>query len=99
MRWTFMTRMIRWAASSLVSLVLLWAYFFVPIGDSQRTLWDHTRRIWSTPEARDLRHDIDRAGHQVATKIRDEVIPTVLATDAGARPRDGASAGVISRHP
>ncbi|MFO0626769.1 MAG: hypothetical protein U0325_14235 [Polyangiales bacterium] len=94
-----MTRMIRWAASSLVSLVLLWAYFFVPIGGSQRTLWDHTRRIWSTPEAQDLRHDIDRAGHQVATKIRDEVIPTVLATDAGVRPRDGDDAGVISRHP
>ena len=83
-----MTRLIRWAVSSFASLLLLWAYFFVPLGGSQRTLWDHTRRIWSTPEAQDLRHDIDRAGHQVATKVRDEVIPTLLATDAGTRERD-----------
>lgn len=83
-----MTRLIRWAVSSFASLLLLWAYFFVPLGGSQRTLWDHTRRIWSTPEAQDLRTDIDRAGHQVATKIRNEVIPTVLATDAGVRDRD-----------
>lgn len=83
-----MTRLFRWAISSFASLLLLWAYFFVPLGGGQRTLWDHTRRIWSTPEAQDLRHDIDRAGHQVATKIRDEVIPTVLATDAGALERD-----------
>ncbi len=94
-----MTRLIRWAASSLLTLVLLWAFFFVPVGGGQRTLWDHTRRIWATPEAQDLRQDIDRAGHQVATKIRDEVIPTVLATDAGTRARDAAGAGVISRRP
>lgn len=92
-----MTRMIRWVASSLATLVLLWAFFFVPLGGGRRTLWDHTRRIWSTPEAQELRTDIDRAGHQVATKIRDEVIPTVLSTDAGVRARDAAAPGVISR--
>jgi hypothetical protein len=85
-----MTRLFRWVLSTLTTLLLLWAYFFVPLGGNGRTLWDHTRRIWSTPEAQDLRQDIDHAGHQVATKIRDEVIPTVLATDAGARGRDAS---------
>lgn len=85
-----MTRLIRWAFSTLATLVLLWAYFFVPVGGNGRTLWEHTRRIWATPEAQDLRRDIDHAGNQVATKIRDEVIPTVLSTDAGFGRRDGA---------
>lgn len=93
-----MTRLIRWALSALVTLVLLWTFFFIPVGGGSRTLWDHTRRIWSTPEAQDLRQDIDRAGQQVATKIRDEVIPTVLSGDGGVGSRRGdAAVGVISR--
>ncbi len=80
-----MIRLLRWAATGVVSLVLLWAFFYVPVGGG-RTLWEHTRRIAGTPEARDLGHDLDRARIDVANKVRDEVIPTLVATgDAGAR--------------
>lgn len=75
----------RWIVSSLFTLVVLYAYFFVPIGGT-RTLWEHTRRILGTPEAHELGHDIRSASDQVATKIRREVIPSVLSGfDGGLR--------------
>ena len=84
-----MFRATRWILSSLVTLIALYAYFFVPIGGT-RTLWEHTRRILGTPEAHDLGNDIRSAGDDVATKIRREVIPAVMSgfdgghrTDAG----------------
>ena len=80
-----MFRATRWILSSLVSLLALYAYFFVPIGGT-RTLWDHTRRILGTNEAHELGDDIRSAGDQVATKIRREVIPSVMSGfDAGLR--------------
>ncbi|MDB4930617.1 MAG: hypothetical protein JWM10_3101 [Myxococcaceae bacterium] len=80
----------RWILSSLVTLIALYAFFFVPIGGT-RTLWDHTRRILETPEAHELGHDIRTAGDGVATKIRREVIPSVLSGfDGGTRDDAGA---------
>lgn len=88
-----MFRATRWILSSLVSLLALYAYFFVPIGGT-RTLWDHTRRILGTTEAHELGDDIRSAGDQVATKIRREVIPSVMSGfDAGLR----ADAGAVHR--
>lgn len=82
----------RWIVSSLLSLIVLYAYFFVPIGGT-RTLWDHTRRILGTQEAHELGSDLRHASDQVATKIRREVIPAVVsgfdagvAADAATRP-------------
>ena len=90
-----MFRATRWIVSSLVTLLALYAYFFVPIGGT-RTLWDHTRRILGTTEAHELGDDLRTAGDRVATKIRREVIPAVIAGfDAGARP--DASAVLRSR--
>ncbi|MDO9022345.1 MAG: hypothetical protein Q8S73_01095 [Deltaproteobacteria bacterium] len=80
-----MLRATRWILSSLVTLLGLYAYFFVPITGT-RTLWDHTRRILATPEAHELGDDIRTAGDRVATKIRSEVIPSVMTGfDAGVR--------------
>lgn len=80
-----MFRALRWIGSSLVSLAMLYAFFFVPLGGT-RTLWDHTRRILGTPEAHELGEDIRSAGDRVATKIRREVVPAVLpGYDAGLR--------------
>lgn len=84
-----MFRLGRWIVSSLVTLIVLYAYFFVPIGGT-RTLWDHTRRIIATPEAHELGHDIRSAGDQVATKIRREVIPTVVSALDGGVQADAA---------
>lgn len=92
-----MFRLGRWIVSSLVTLVVLYAYFFVPIGGT-RTLWDHTRRIIATPEAHELGHDIRNAGDQVATKIRREVIPTVMsALDGGVQVDAGRSRQRVAR--
>jgi len=90
-----MLRPVRWAVSSLCTLVGLWVFFFVPIGGT-RTLWEHTRRIVGTPEARELGQDLGRASGQVADRVRREVIPTLatLGDDAGVR-RD-ADAAVLA---
>lgn len=81
-----MLRPLRWAISSVTTLVGLWVFFFVPIGGT-RTLWDHTRRILGTPEAQELGSDLGRASTQVADRVRREVIPTLstLGADAGVR--------------
>lgn len=86
-----MFRATRWMVSSLITLLALYAYFFVPITGS-RTLWDHTRRILGTPEAHELGDDIRTAGDRVATKIRREVIPSVISGfDGGLRGDAGAA--------
>lgn len=90
-----MLRPLRWAISSVTTLVGLWVFFFVPIGGT-RTLWDHTRRILGTPEAQELGTDLGRASTQVADRVRREVIPTLatLGTDAGVgRAGDAATRG------
>jgi hypothetical protein len=80
-----MFRVARWIVSSLVTLLALYAYFFVPI-EGDRTLWDHTRRVLGSREAHDLGRDLQTAGDRVATKIRREVVPAVMSGfDAGAR--------------
>jgi hypothetical protein len=86
-----MFRAARWILSSLVTLIALYAFFFVPIGGT-RTLWDHTRRILGTPEAHELGHDIRVAGDEVTTKIRREVIPAVLAAFDGGLSDDAGAA-------
>ncbi|MBK8691496.1 MAG: hypothetical protein IPN17_04125 [Deltaproteobacteria bacterium] len=73
-----MYRAARWILSSLVTLVVLYVYFFIPLTGT-RTLWDHTRRILGTQEARELGVDLRTAGDRVATKIRREVIPAVVS--------------------
>lgn len=88
-----MLRVARWILSSLVTLVVLYAYFFVPLGGT-RTLWEHTRRILGTPEARELGSDLRTASDRVATRIRREVIPAVISRhDAGARADAAARRG------
>lgn len=67
-----MFRVIRWAASALTTFVFVYVFFVVPVG-GERTLWEHARRIAGTPEAHELGRDLDRAGRQVAGRVRDEV--------------------------
>ncbi len=86
-----MFRATRWILSSLVTLLALYVYFFVPITGT-RTLWDHTRRVLGTQEAHDLGDDLRTAGDRVATKIRREVIPAVMSGFDGGVSADAATA-------
>lgn len=92
-----MFRAVRWLASCSVTMVALYAYFFVPISGT-RTLWDHTRLILGTPEAHALGDDLRTAGTRVATKIRREVIPSIATGFDGGR-ADDASAGALAATP
>ncbi|MBL8604272.1 MAG: hypothetical protein JNK72_20255 [Myxococcales bacterium] len=92
-----MLRPVRWALSTLSTLVGLWVFFFVPVG-GPRTLWDHTRRILGTPEARELGHDLGNASNQVADRMRREVIPTLMNLDDGGL-RDAAVDGAVGAPP
>ena len=74
-------RPIKWAFSIVASVVMLWVFFFVPIGS--RTLFDHVKRIAGTPEARDLGHDIQRAGEQVYDRARTELREGFATGDGG----------------
>lgn len=75
-----------------MTLIAAYVFFFVPIG--RRTLYDHTRRIATTPEAREFGDEMRVAGSRVAERTRDEfegvIRHGVLPPDAGARerPRD-----------
>jgi hypothetical protein len=84
-----MFKLARWAGSAFVTLIAAYVFFFVPIG--RRTLYDHTRRIATTPEAREFGDEIRVAGARVAERTRDEVEGVirhgVLPPDAGTRDR------------
>lgn len=87
-----MFRLARWAGSAFVTLIAAYVFFFVPIG--RRTLFDHTRRIATTPEAREFGDEMRTASARVAERTRDEVEGVirhgVVPPDGGARerPRD-----------
>jgi hypothetical protein len=84
-----MFKLARWAGSAFVTLIAAYVFFFVPIG--RRTLYDHTRRIATTPEAREFGDEMRIAGARVAERTRDEVEGVirhgVLPPDAGTRDR------------
>jgi hypothetical protein len=84
-----MFRLARWAGSAFVTLIAAYVFFFVPIG--RRTLFDHTKRIATTPEAREFGDEMRVAGSRVAERTRDEfegvIRHGVLPPDAGARER------------
>lgn len=84
-----MFRLARWAGSAFVTLIAAYVFFFVPIG--RRTLYDHARRIATTPEAREFGDEMRVAGSRVAERTRDEVEGVirhgVLPNDAGVRDR------------
>lgn len=84
----------RYALSAVVTVVLLWGYFFIPVG-GHRTLWEHTRRIMGTPEAQELGGDVRRAGSDVADRVRRDVIPAVMNLGADG----GVDAGSPARAP
>ena len=87
-----MFKLARWAGSAFVTLIAAYVFFFVPIG--RRTLYDHTRRIATTPEAREFGDEMRVAGSRVAERTRDEVEGVirhgVLPPDAGVRDRPQA---------
>jgi hypothetical protein len=82
-----MFKLARWAISGFCSLIGLYVFFFVPIG--RRTLYDHARRIATTPEAREFGDEMRTAGGRVAARTREEVEGAirhgVLPVDGGAR--------------
>jgi hypothetical protein len=82
-----MFKLARWAISGFVSLIGLYVFFFVPIG--RRTLYDHARRIATTPEAREFGDEMRTAGVRVASRAREEaegaIRHGVLPLDGGAR--------------
>ncbi|MEZ4407100.1 MAG: hypothetical protein R3A52_11560 [Polyangiales bacterium] len=84
--------LLRYALSAVVTVVLLWAFFFIPVG-GRLTLWQHTRRIMGTPEAQELGTDLRRAGHDVSDQVRRDVIPTLMNLGADGGVRSGADAG------
>lgn len=57
-------------------LVFSYVYFFVPVG--RRTLFDHTRRIAATDEARELGDELEDASERVRGHLEER-----LAADAG----------------
>lgn len=84
-----MFKLARWAGSAFVTLIAAYVFFFVPIG--RRTLYDHARRIATTPEAREFGDEMRVAGERVAGRTRDElhgvITHGVLPNDAGIRER------------
>lgn len=78
-----MFSLVRYAVGAVFTVVILWAFFFIPVG-GRRTLWQHTQRIVGTQEAQDLGHDLSRAGHDVADRVEREVVPMFGARDGGA---------------
>lgn len=84
-----MCKLARWAGSAFVTLIAAYVFFFVPIG--RRTLYDHVRRIATTPEAREFGDEMRVAGARVAERTREEVASVirhgVLPPDAGVRDR------------
>jgi hypothetical protein len=84
-----MFKLARWVGSAFVTLIAAYVFFFVPIG--RRTLYDHARRIATTPEAREFGDEMRTAGARVAERTRDEVEGVirhgVLPQDAGVRER------------
>jgi hypothetical protein len=59
---------IKGIVSSIVLGVLAYGFFFVPLGE--RTLFDHTRRIAETPEAKDLGEEVGQAGSRLGDELR-----------------------------
>ncbi len=80
----------KWALSIFTTIVLLWVFFFVPIGS--RTLWDHVTRIGRTEEAQDLGRDVRRASEQVWQKARNELGHSDAVDGGHARRRAGRTA-------
>lgn len=68
----FLFRPIQWAVSAFVTLLALYAFFFVPVGGT-RTPYEHVRRILGTREAQEFEQDVARAGARVAGKVRQEI--------------------------
>lgn len=46
---------------------ITYALFFVPVGE--RTIHQHVARIWATPEAQELQHEVKQAALRGAAKI------------------------------
>jgi hypothetical protein len=84
-----MFKLARWVGSAFVTLVAAYVFFFVPIG--RRTLFDHAKRIATTPEAVEFGDEMRVAGERVAGRTRDEIQGVirhgVLPNDAGIRER------------
>ncbi len=66
-----MFKFARWIGSTLTTVVGLYVFFFVPIG--RRTLFDHAKRVFTTPEAREFGDEMRNASVRVAARTRDEV--------------------------
>jgi len=63
--------LVRGLWSLLVLGVLVYATFFVPLG--QRTLYQHVTRIAGTDEARDLGREVGEATHRAGEAIAQQV--------------------------
>jgi hypothetical protein len=57
------------AIEAVILLVALYAFVFVPLGE--RTLWQHTRAIFSTPEARQAGRELTQAGGRMLHELTD----------------------------
>jgi hypothetical protein len=66
-------RMINLATSVAVFGVLLYFFFFVPLG--RRTLYEHATRISETDEAEDLGEDVGEAAGRLEDRVREELAP------------------------
>lgn len=63
-----MFKLARRAAECAILLVALYAAVFVPLGE--KTLWQHARAVFSTPEAKDAGREIQQAGGKMLQELR-----------------------------
>jgi hypothetical protein len=83
-----MRRLVNGILWSIGLLVVLFVYFFVPVG--RFTLFEHTRRIADTEPAQELGRELGEAGDSIRERAVDELEARrneLLLRDAGATPR------------
>ncbi len=57
------------ALEAVILLAALYTFVFVPLGE--RTLWQHTRAIFSTPEAQRAGRELTQAGGRMLHELTD----------------------------
>lgn len=66
-----MGRLIRFFVFVACALIVAWFSIRVPLG--KYTLWQHVARIWSTPEARELKEGIKKTATETSKQAIEDI--------------------------
>ena len=77
----------------VVAILAAVSFFLVPIGS--RTLFQHCKAIFSTPEANELGQEIRKTGEQIVTEVKGAPSPAASSSVSKPATKSGAGGNVL----